>query len=242
MPDLLESEFAEPFKAWKATPGPATNGAMLRAVQPVIDSGVKSYGGGSDSPLLASRARRMVLDALPSYDPTKGPLKVHLDNQLRGLRRIMTRQNQIINVPEQVQLDQHHLFESENRLRDMLGRDPTDLELADETGLSPKRLAYIRKANGGIPEGALDQVSDEGGDGISPAIVNSDDEAWNQFVHSSLPPTDQLVMEWTLGLNGRKKLPSTLIAQKLGVTPAAVSQRKARIQSLLDQRKSLGVL
>lgn len=240
--DLLEKDFAEPFNAWKAKPTPATNGAMLKAVQPVIDSAVKSYGGGSKSPLLASRARRIVLDALPTYDATKGPLKVHLDNQLRGLRRVNTQQNQIINVPEQVQLDQHHLYEAENRLRDWLGRDPTDDELADESGLSTKRLAYIRGASGGMPEGSLEKVTADGEDVIAPEIVATDDDAWNGFVYGSLQPADQLIMAHTLGMNGRKRLSGAQVAQKLGITAAAVSQRKARIQRMLDQRNELGVL
>ncbi len=242
MPDLLEPDYAEPFNAWKAKPSPATHGAMLKVVQPVIDSAVKSYGGGSQSPLLVSRARRMVLDALPTYDATKGPLKVHLDNQLRGLRRASAQQNQIINIPEQVRLDQHHLFEAENRLRDWHGRDPTDDELCDEVGLSAKRLAYVRKASGGMPEGSLEKMTPDGEDAIAPEIVSTDDDAWNQFVYASLPPQDRLVMEWTLGMNNKRRLPSTEIARRLGVSPAAVSQRKARIQSVLDQRRSLGVL
>lgn len=243
MPDnLLEPDFAEAFNSWKTKPTPAANGAVLKVVRPVIDSAIKSYGGGSESPLLLSRARRMVLDALPTYDPAKGPLKVHLDNQLRGLRRVSAQQNQIINIPEQVQLDQHHLFEAENRLRDWLGRDPTDDELADETGLSFKRLAYVRKAQGGMPEGALEQVSGDGDDLLSPAVVSTDDDAWVSFVHGSLAPQDRLILEWSLGLNGKKRLPSVEIARKLGVTPAAISQRKARIQAIMNQRESLGVL
>ncbi len=244
MPSLLEPEYADVFNGWKAAPTPAANGLVLKAVRPVIDSAIKSYSSGGDSPLLQSRARRLVLDALPTYDSEKGPLRTHLDNQLRGLRRISTRQDQIINIPEQVQLDNHHLFAAENRLRDWLGRDPTDDELADETGLSLKRLAYVRKAQGGIPEGRLDAIgeADDGDGGIAPAVVASDDDAWNQFVYGSLPAQDRLVMEWTLGLNGKRKLPGIEIARKLGVTPAAVSQRKLRIQRLLDQRRSLGVL
>ncbi len=242
MPDLLEPDYAETFNAWKATPGPATNGAMLKAVRPVIDTAVTSYGGGSQSPLLASRARRIVLDALPTYDPAKGPLKIHLDNQLRGLRRVSAQQDQIINIPEQVRLDQHHVYQAENRLRDSLGRDPTDEELSDDTGLSGRRLGYIRGANGGMPEGSLERTTGDGDDAYSPAVKASDDDAWNSFVYGSLAPRDQLVMEWSLGLNGKKKLAATDIARKLGVTPAAVSQRRARIQSLLNQRSALGVL
>lgn len=239
--DALEPDYAEAFNAWKAAPTPATSGAVLKAVRPVIDAAVRSYGGPNPGPLLTSRARRLVLDALPAYDPTRGPLRAHLDGQLRGLRRAAAEQAQVIHVPEQVRLDQHHVFGAETRLRDALGRDPTDAELADATGLSARRLAHIRKARDGVPEGAL-KVPGGGGEEYAPAVADADDDAWTRFVYGGLAPTDQLILEWTLGLNNKPVLSGREVAAKLGVTPAAVSQRKARIQAALDQRRSLGVL
>ena len=241
-PNLLEPEFSDLYNAWKANPGPTTNSAILKAAQPIIEAAIKSYGAGDRSPLLIGRARRMVLEALPIYDPTKGPLKIHLANRLRGLQRAFVQQNQIISIPEQVRLDQHHLFKAENELRDSLGRDPTDEELADYTGLSMKRLAYIRKAQEGMPEGVMERVTDEGDDLYDPAVADSDDDSWKLFVYSSLSPQDRLIMEYTLGMNNKKKLSAVEIARKLGVTPAAISQRKSRIQKMLNERQSLGVL
>ena len=240
-PNLIEPEFSDLYNAWKTNPGPATNSAILKAAQPIIESAIKSYGAGSQSPLLVSRAKRMVLEALPTYDPTKGPLRIHLTNQLRGLQRALVQQNQIISVPEQVRLDQHHLFKAENELRDSLGRDPTDEELADYTGLSMKRLAYIRKAQEGMPEGSMEKVTDDGDDTYDPAVADSDDDSWKLFVYSSLSPQDRLIMEYSLGMNNKKKLSAVEIARKLGVTPAAISQRKSRIQKMLNERQSLGV-
>jgi DNA-directed RNA polymerase specialized sigma subunit len=42
-------------------------------------------------------------------------------------------------------------------------------------------------------------------------------------------------MEHTLGLNGKKVLANTEVAKRLSISPGAVSQRKSRIQSRLDE-------
>ncbi len=240
MPDLLEPEFQGVFNTWKSSPSPAASGAMLRAVRPVIDSALKSYAGNSSSPLLLSRARRMALDAMHTYDPAKAGLKTHLLGQLRGLHRVGVQQNQIIAIPEQIQLDKHHVHEAENRLRDFMGRDPTDIELADETGLSPKRLGYIRNAHNGTPEGMM--TTETGEEGYQPAVrPDPASDGWVSFVYGSLAPIDQTIMEHTFGLHGRKQVSGQVLARKLGITPAAVSQRKARIQKTLDSRDDLGI-
>jgi DNA-binding NarL/FixJ family response regulator len=48
-------------------------------------------------------------------------------------------------------------------------------------------------------------------------------------------------MEHTLGMNNKKVLSNQEIARKLGLSPGAISQRKARIQQLLDRREDLGI-
>lgn len=44
-----------------------------------------------------------------------------------------------------------------------------------------------------------------------------------------------------MGLHGKPILQNQAIAAKLGISPGAVSQRKARIQAKLDMREELGV-
>ena len=192
MAGMLEEDFEPHFTAWKKTPSPKTSTALLNAVEPVISSALQTYGAGDKSPLLRSRARRMALDSMHSYDPSRAKLRTHLMTQLQGLRRVKGQQNQIISVPEQIQLDQGHVFETSNRLEDWLGRPPSDAELADETGLSLKRLTHLRKASGGLSESQASSIDPETGEPNQPTIVaKEDDSGWNQFVYSSLQPRDQ---------------------------------------------------
>jgi hypothetical protein len=63
--------------------------------------------------------------------------------------------------------------------------------------------------------------------------------AWTQMVYDDLDPYHQQVMEHTLGMNGRRVASNADLAKKLGKSPGAISQAKARIQTFLDQGEEL---
>jgi DNA-directed RNA polymerase specialized sigma subunit len=180
---------------------------------------------------------------LNTYNPQQGTLKTHLLSQLQSLRRASAQEQQIISIPEQVGLDYQHLVDAENELRDQLGRDPADSEIADRTGLSYKRLAHIRRSQGSVSEGSV--LASNDGMGMPATQIPGRDqeaEAWVGFVYADLGPVDRVIMDYSLGRNGTPKLGATEIAKRLGITPGAVSQRAAKIQQLLDARHELGVL
>lgn len=232
----LETDFDEPYRAWKTAPGPATTGALLRAVNPVLDTALKSYGSQT-SPNLRSRAKQLAIKAFDTYDPTRGNLKTHLLSQLQRLRRASAEEQQIISVPEAVRLDHYNLIQAENELADRLGRSPSDAEISDYTGLAPKRLQYVRQLRLPISEGAAER------DGNAPSVVGvgyDPDAAWRSFIYYDLSPTDQLIMDLSLGLHGNQQTDINEIAKRLGVTVGAVSQRRAKIQQLIDARTESG--
>lgn len=233
----VETDFDPLYQSWKSDNNPATRSALLKHVQPVLDTAIHSYAGGNASPSVKSQAKLMALSAFNTFDPTKGNIKTHLLSQLRGLQRHAAQSSQIISLPERVSLDRQHLMEAENELRDNLGRDPSDLELADHTGLSLKRIGYIRQAKPGTNTGS---ILDEEGEVFSPASAvpgaQSADDAWAEMIYHDLGSTDQAIMDYTLGLRGISPASTTEIAARLGISPGAVSQRKAKIQAMLDER------
>lgn len=234
------ADFDDLYTTWKTTRTPDTNTKILAAVQPVIDSAVASYGGASASPTLKSKARLMALKALDSYDPGRGNVRTHLLSQLQSLRRAAAKEQNIISIPEQVGLDFQYITTAENDLRDQYGRDPTDEELSDYTNLSQRRIQKIRKFNQPIAEGTVSRIVDEdssGGDVAStvPGRTNAAD-AWANFVYEDLGPTDKLIMDMTLGRNGKRRASNQDIAKRLRLSPGAVSQRAAKIQAMLDKR------
>ena len=58
---------------------------------------------------------------------------------------------------------------------------------------------------------------------------------WTEIVYQDLGPVDQKIMEMSLGMHGQKKLSNLEIAKKLNRSPGAITQRKMRIQELLNQ-------
>ena len=241
--NLLEPEFAPHFTAWKADPSPDNTTSLLKSVNPVLTAALRSYGN-MKSPTLHSRAKIMALDAMKRYDPSRAKLKTHLMVQLQGLRRFSARENQILSVPEQVGLDLHGLRTAENELQDKLGRAPSDSELSDHMSMSLKRIAHIRKAKPSYSEGSFTRPGEDGGEDMyTPAVVDrTGAREWHEFVYHDLNPTYQLIMEHTLGLHGKPVLPNQVIAKRLGVSPGAVSQRKARLQEKLNLRDEFSIV
>lgn len=240
---MLEPEYEQHYTAWKNNPSPENSASLLKALNPVISSAVKSYGGKQPSPTLASRAKVLALQGVGRYDPERAKLRTHLLSHLRGLQRFAAKESNAISLPERVALSLGHLHRAEAELEDRLMRSPSEAELADHMGLSIKRLQKIRQARPVYYEGQLRNQSEDGGMQTSaPGVVDANAKPWNEFVYHDLDPTDQVIMEHVLGMHGKPILPSNKIAAKLRLSPSAVSQRAQRIQQKLDLRDSLGVL
>ena len=239
----LEDDYAQEFTAWQKQPNPQTTGQLLRKLQPVIDRGVRAHVGPKPSPVLRSRARRVTLDALNTYDPQQARLSTHVTNHLMGLRRIARRQQQVLRVPERVSLDQQFLANAEAELHDKLGREPTPGELADHTGVSRDRINYVRKFRPPVAEGSLLASMETGPEesAFLPAVKQDTTSVLLEAVYGDLEGTGQKIMDWTLGLHGSKPISNQDIAKRLRLTPGAVSQRKAQIQRRIDEMEQYGL-
>ena len=243
----LEPNYEPHYTAWKKDPSPENMTNLVKTVDPIINEAMRAYGGGSSqSPTLRSKARGLTVSAIQSYNPSKAKLRTHLLSQLQGLRRMAAKEEQIIHIPEQVQLDFGRIRNAENQLRDRLGREPSDVELADEVGLSRKRISYVRGVKPTYAEGRLTVLDEEGGGMSTPSVETMPTSpimrSWQDFVYHDLSPTDQLILEHTLGLHNKPILSNQGLAKKLRLSPGAVSQRKAKIQSYLDMFDQTGLM
>ena len=236
--DYLEDEYKPAYEAWKSNQTPETNLSFLNTISPIVQKGVQMYGG--DSPLAASRGRLLALDAAKSYDPKRSRLQSHILNHMQGLRRITQQQSRVISVPERVLMENQKLQNQHQELADELGRDPTDAELSDKMGISMSRLAKIRSYRPGMTSGQVEAVDPLTG-GVAGRLPGHQaaQNLWTEIVYQDLNPLDQKIMELSLGMRGNKKLSNAEIASKLGRSPGAITQRKTRIQKLLDQEQQL---
>lgn len=236
------ADFDTVYPEWQKNQTPEWNTKLIGTIQPIIDTAVSSYAGANASNTIKNKARLMALKALNTYDPAKGNVKTHLLSQLQSLRRLTAKEQNIISLPEQVGLDFQRLSAAENELRDALSRDPTDDEIADATGLSTRRIKKIRGFNQPIAEGMTALQAGDSEDAANTDIASTlpnytkHTDAWLEFVYGDLTPTDKLIMDMTLGRNGRRRASTQDIAQRLNISPGAVSQRAAKIQAMIDSR------
>lgn len=237
----LETNLTEPYVAWKKTPSPASMDNLLQSMSPIISSGVKAYGNPSN-PLHTSQAKSILVGALPRYDPRQSSLKTFAMNHLQGLRRVSAKYDQVIHLPETVGIGLSRLESTTRDMTDDLGRPPSDSELSHKMHIPLKQLARIRGVRQPVPEGMLMNKVDDDHDGSPPLIIGGakEQQAWHDFIYHSVGPIDQLVMEHALGLHGKEKKNTSEIAKMVGISPAAISQRKKKIQELLDGQRSSG--
>lgn len=237
--DLLEENLREPYLNWKKNPGPEANAQILNTLHPTIEGAIKTHVGQSN-PLLYSRARLMALEGLKNYDPARGRLQSHLYNHLQGLKRVNRQQTTILKVPERVALDRYHLENAHQELTHALGREPTDEEIANHTGVSLKRIAKVRNYSPAVAEGTLQEAMLGEGPVGGVSLPGAPSHPMHvDMVYDELDDYHKKVMEHALGLHGRRPLSNQSIARKMNRSPGAISQAKLRIQKMLDEAQEL---
>jgi hypothetical protein len=236
--DMLEDDLRPHYDLWKNQPGPEANAGILNVLKPTIEGAIRTHVG-EPNPLLTSRARLLTLQGLPGYDPKRGRLKSHLYNHLLALKRANRQQTTILKVPERVALDKFNLEKSTDELRAVLGREPSDAQLADHTGFSLARIGKVRGYNSGYSEGSLEDASGGNLFGGVRSMIRPEKSHWQDLVYDQLDEYHRKIMELTLGLHGRRPMSNQAIAAKLQRSPGAISQAKLRIQKLLDEEHEL---
>jgi hypothetical protein len=217
------------YSLWNRTRSPEAMDEILKHSRDIIEKGITTYSG-TDSPLMRSRARSIAAQAVNSYDPeSKANLSSWIMTNLQGLTRYR-QQVSPIRVPERVQYELHAVNQAKQELYDDLGRDPTDIELADRTGLSTKRIDYVRRFNRSIRTES-DYVDEEGGSYLPGVPDNSWENVWAEFVYHDLDPVNKKIYDMRV----RKGMSVNDIAGKLNMSASAVSQRANKISDMLTE-------
>jgi DNA-directed RNA polymerase specialized sigma subunit len=225
------------YDAWKTDPSPANMHSVVKELDPAISSAVSAYVGQKASPTIKHRARILAAQAIKTYDPQYGAtLPTHVNRQLQALQRMAPSLVDPLPAPEKFRQNSQAIATSVGSLEELLGREPTDEEVAENTGLPIKRVIKVRSnQRGRVPMSMLEaDDDDEGGNDI---VTNSREpyEDWADAVYHDLGDTDRLIFMHRSGYRGAPRLQVQQIAEKLGVSPAYVSQRARRIQERLDE-------
>lgn len=220
------------YDAWKGGDKSAKT-ELVKEMQPVVQSVLRSYGGGDKA--LLTRARIMAVQALDTYDPRKAPaLSTHLHNQLKSLYRLRGERQNISHVPENTRMDRVHIQQFINEWKSERGYEPDELTIADNMHVSRNR---VRNALGYSTVPSSLMASDKGD--AATAERRSPQDVWKDYVYHDLGPADRKIMEWSWSYGGSRRKSVNEQADKLGISAAAVSQRRRKIMERLAEGEAL---
>jgi DNA-directed RNA polymerase specialized sigma subunit len=216
-----------PYELYKLNPTQQNLAAVTQHLRPTIESVIASLGDAGN-PHLRSRANVVAAKAIKSYNPEAGAsLATWVSSQLRQLARDARKSNNVLSIPEGVQLDSYALYRAEREFMEEHDREPTLKELADLTHLSQKRIVNIRKkVKAVVADGAT--VGEDGTELAQGSETDYSQEAMD-YIYNDSDTTDQKLLEYLLGYGGETPLDNKTIQQKLKLTPVQLTRRKARL-------------
>lgn len=218
------------WQAWSQSGRrPADNVTFLEKMGPTLDKAVNMYVGHAD-PTARSIAKGLALRAAESWDPSKAKLQTHLLTQLQPLRRYAAKRRYPTRVPEKQQYRLQALRDAETELVDEYDRPPTDVELADKTGLNIKQIAQLRKYKAYQSTGQYLETDLPG------VVDNAPTDMWEDIVYNSLGTADKVIYEGRTGRNGRPSKGVQQLAKELGVSTATITRRMQAVEKLLASR------
>lgn len=224
------------YAAWAADMSPANMTAVLDTLSPTINSEITRYEGSR--PLLRSRARALAVRAVKTYDPSSGArLQSWVVTNLQPLSRYGKKQRDV-HIPEVAARQAAIVDRATREFREDYGRDPTDEELADDLGMTPKRVADVRRmAVPSVAAGQFDEIAtDDGDSSIAPGVVTPSQVPFAQdAVYMSLDDNDKFIFDALTGSHGTRQLSAKAVAATLGVSQSAISQRAKAIANQISE-------
>lgn len=213
---------------------PEMFGKLMKAADPVINKAMTSYAPNA-SPSVRSKAKILTRQAAMTFDPKKGvKFRTYLYTQLQPLMREVTTYD-TLHVPERVRMDLSSLNNKNNEFVAEHGYEPSEDELSDYTGLSRRRIEHLRKYDRAqVSEQQLQPRGED--DPRSLPAVSGDDSMWEDYVYDGLGEIDKRIYDLKTGKRGSQRpLSVSEIANKLRMTPSAVSQRMKRVSDMIAE-------
>lgn len=240
-PDKVD-KITQSYDVWSRNPNSANLNTLLTQTKPVMTSAMRSYAGG-DNPILRGRAKQLSIKAIKSYKPSgDSSLRSWMMTQLQGLRRY-SNQLSPLKVPERVQIDNSRIYNVSQEFAAAAGREPDDDELSEITGMSPKRIDYIRNYSRPIvAEGQYLTAEESGKTSFMPGVEdNSWEGIWSEFVYNDLDPINKRIFDMRLGRGKHKGKTYSVseISRALGISAPAISQRSNKIADKLAAGESM---
>jgi len=198
-----------------------------------------------------------LMKAVERFDPAKGAkLSTYASWWIKqAVRRALANQSKTIRLPVHVGDKILHLRRTLMKLQELLRREPTDEELAEELGTTPKRVAELRAAS--VRPASLDAPIGNDDDANRFGDLVEDEMAENPYLEleakaniellrelvATLPSREKTILSQRFGLSGGDEKTLEEIGREFGVTRERIRQIQnialAKLKKMIEKREAV---
>ncbi|MCF7669644.1 MAG: sigma-70 family RNA polymerase sigma factor [Verrucomicrobia bacterium] len=186
---------------------------------------------------LISEGNIGLMKAVERFDPSKGgKLSTYGAWWIKqSIKRALANQSKTIRLPVHLVDKISKMRRTALRMQEELGREPTDEELGEETGMTPMRVSQLRTA--AIRPASLDApigedesnnfseiVSDENAHSPYKQLEDKTVYKMLQEMIKTLDPREATILQYRFGLDGGPEKTLEEVGEKFGVTRERVRQ------------------
>jgi len=238
--DKLEahrSEIVKHFEQIREKARQATNRMIQANLRLVVSVAKGHIDWGVPLPDLIQEGNIGLMQAVQKFDHRRGyKFSTYAIPWIwQAINRAVNDQSRIVRLPGHVVDDLTKLTRARNNLAQKLGRQPTEKELASETGLPSKKIESLLKVVSGVPVSLDTPVGEDGsqlGDFIADqAILQPEEQSTASLLREelsktleSLTPRERRIIELRFGLGNEYSRTLAEVGTELGLTKERIRQ------------------